>query len=71
MKLRNLFFVFTVFALLLSSCATGGQEAASETIKIAILAPLSGSVPTFGVSTRDGALMAIEEWNAKGGVLGK
>jgi len=71
MKLRNLFFVFTVFALLLSSCATGGQEAASETIKIAILAPLSGSVPTFGVSTRDGALLAIEEWNAKGGVLGK
>jgi len=28
-------------------------------------------VPTFGVSTRDGALLAIEEANAKGGVLGK
>jgi branched-chain amino acid transport system substrate-binding protein len=27
-------------------------------------------VPTFGVSTRDGALLAIDEWNAKGGVLG-
>jgi len=42
-----------------------------ETIKIAILAPLSGPVPTFGVMTRDGALLAIEEWNAKGGVLNK
>lgn len=42
-----------------------------ETIKVAILAPLSGPVPTFGVMTRDGALLAIEEWNAKGGVLGK
>jgi branched-chain amino acid transport system substrate-binding protein len=39
-------------------------------IKVAILAPLSGAVPTFGVSTRDGALLAIDEWNAKGGVLG-
>jgi branched-chain amino acid transport system substrate-binding protein len=40
-------------------------------LKVAILAPLSGPVPTFGVSTRDGALLAIEEWNAKGGVLKK
>ena len=46
--------------------AAGGEE-----VKVAILAPLSGPVPTFGVSTRDGALLAIEEWNAKGGVLGK
>ena len=40
-------------------------------IKVAILAPLSGPAPTFGISTRDGALMAIDEWNAKGGLLGK
>ena len=43
----------------------------ATTVKVAILAPLSGAVPTFGVSTRDGALMAIDEWNAKGGVLGQ
>ena len=42
-----------------------------EQVKIGVLAPLSGPVPTFGVMTRDGALLAIEEWNAKGGVLGK
>ncbi len=46
-------------------------EAAGGEIKVAILAPLSGPVPTFGVSTRDGALLAIEAWNAKGGVNGK
>ena len=40
-------------------------------LKLAVLAPLSGPVPTFGVTTRDGALMAIEEWNAKGGVNGQ
>lgn len=44
--------------------------AAGGELKVAILAPLSGPVPTFGVSTRDGALLAIEEWNAKGGVAG-
>jgi branched-chain amino acid transport system substrate-binding protein len=39
-------------------------------IKVAILAPLSGPAPSFGISTRDGALLAMNEWNARGGVLG-
>jgi len=63
----SIILVVAVFASLLGACspaASGGE------VKIAILAPLSGPVPTFGVSTRDGALLAIEEWNAKGGVLG-
>ncbi|HTP58648.1 MAG TPA: ABC transporter substrate-binding protein, partial [Spirochaetia bacterium] len=52
-------------AVALAGCG-GGPKA----LKIAILAPLSGPVPTFGVSTRDAALLAIDQWNAKGGVLG-
>jgi branched-chain amino acid transport system substrate-binding protein len=52
--------------MLLAACGGGG----GGELKIAILAPLSGAVPTFGEMTRDGALMAIEEWNANGGVLG-
>lgn len=67
MKSRLVLSLLLVVAVLLTAC----QTAAGGTIKIAILAPLSGSQPTFGISTRDGALMAIEEWNAKGGVLGK
>jgi branched-chain amino acid transport system substrate-binding protein len=39
-------------------------------IKVANLSPLSGPVPTFGTSTTNGFNMAVEEWNAKGGVLG-
>jgi len=46
-----------------------GCQQGPKTLKVAVLAPLSGPVPTFGVSTRDGALLAIDEWNAKGGVL--
>lgn len=50
--------------------AAEAAPATSGELKLAILAPLSGPVPTFGVSTKEGALMAIDEWNAKGGVLG-
>lgn len=69
MKTRVAIFALLIVALLVTACQPGA--ATSETIKIAILAPLSGPVPTFGVSTRDGALLAIEEANAKGGVLGR
>ena len=65
MKYR-VFAVAMLVAMLVAACA----PAAPKEIKIAILAPLSGPAPTFGVSTKEGALMAIEEWNAKGGVLG-
>ena len=51
--------------------AAAAPAAAGGDLKVAVLAPLSGPVPTFGVSTRDGALLAIDEWNAKGGVNGK
>jgi branched-chain amino acid transport system substrate-binding protein len=56
--------------------APAAEEAAPAaeeggTIKIASLDPLTGPVPTFGESTKNGFEMAVEEWNAKGGVIGK
>lgn len=67
MRTRFLWIPMLIVALVaLPACGGGG-----DTLKIAILAPLSGDVATFGESTRDGAMMAIEEWNADGGVLGK
>ncbi len=48
-----------------------GGQTTSEPIRVAILAPLSGDVATFGQSTRDGVLLAVEEWNARGGILGR
>ncbi len=74
--MRSVKFLYAIVALamILAACAPssggGGGAAQPKELKVAILAPLSGPVPTFGVSTRDGALMAIDEWNAKGGVLG-
>jgi len=63
------FLTLTAIALALMVAVIGCQQA-PKVMKIAVLAPLSGGQPSFGVSTRDGALLAISEWNAKGGVLG-
>jgi len=51
--------------------ATEAPAAATEPLKIAVLAPLSGSVPTFGTAMKNGIEIATEEWNAKGGILGR
>ena len=66
MRTFKIFSIVLLVAMLLGACSGGG----AKTLKVAILAPLSGPVPTFGVSTRDGALLAIKQWNANGGVLG-
>jgi len=67
MRTRAFLLVSLVVAMVaLSGCGGGGSA-----VKVAILAPLSGDVATFGESTRDGALLAIDEWNDKGGVMGK
>ena len=57
-----------IASFILPACGGG---AGGGTIKIGLLAPLSGQVPTFGISTQEGAEMAVKEWNDKGGVLGK
>lgn len=69
MKSRVLIVIslLAAFAMLFSACSTG----AANPVKVAILAPMSGQVATFGESTKNGAVMAIEEWNANGGLLGK
>jgi branched-chain amino acid transport system substrate-binding protein len=49
--------------------AAGGQ--ASDTVAIGAVFPLSGQVAFYGNESRDGILLAIEEINAAGGLLGK
>ena len=67
MRTRRVFVVALLLSVLvLSACQDGGNK-----VKVAILAPLSGDVATFGESTRDGVLLAVKEWNENGGVLDK
>jgi urea transport system substrate-binding protein len=51
--------------------ANGVSAQAADTIKVGILHSLSGTMAISETSLKDVALMAIDEINAKGGVLGK
>lgn len=63
---------------LFSSCNNSAGKAGSsdsattkETVKIGVLHSLSGTMAISEVSLRDAVQMAVDEINAKGGVLGK
>jgi len=59
-------FVAVALAGSFLACDKGAKE-----IKIGGVGPLTGEAATFGASTKNGYDMAVAEWNAKGGVLGK
>jgi branched-chain amino acid transport system substrate-binding protein len=48
-----------------------GSPAQAGNFRIGLLAPLSGAVPAYGISAKEGADLAVKEWNARGGLLGK
>jgi branched-chain amino acid transport system substrate-binding protein len=50
---------------------SGGGGATGGTIKIGEFASLTGKEATFGNSSHEGTLLAVEEVNAAGGVLGR
>lgn len=76
--------VLAVFSLVLAACGNNSNEPAATTsgtsnsgsvaegeIKVGILHSLSGTMAISEVSVRDAEIMAIDEINAAGGVLGK
>ena len=54
-------------ALALASMSVGAQQA----VNMPIVIELSGAGAVSGTNFRDGAVLAIEEINAKGGILGR
>jgi len=62
-----------MLATLLAGCggAKSGAEKKAETIKLGFLGAKTGSVANYGLPGEKGMKMAIDELNAKGGVLGK
>ncbi len=55
----------------LSGCSGGGSGEGANSVKVGILHSLTGTMAISEASLKDVELMAIEEINAKGGVLGK
>jgi len=60
-----------LLGLLLLTIAVGSSVRAEETVKIGVLHSLSGTMAISETSLRDVVLMAVDEINAGGGVLGK
>ncbi|MFG1696371.1 urea ABC transporter substrate-binding protein [Nonomuraea sp. NPDC049309] len=64
--------VSALLVLPLASCGSDSEPAASsDEIKVGILHSLSGTMAISEVTVRDAELLAIEEINKAGGVLGK
>jgi branched-chain amino acid transport system substrate-binding protein len=51
--------------------SSGSTAATGDTIKIGVVASLSGDQKPWGEDSKDGAQMAVEEFNAAGGFNGK
>ncbi len=64
-KILALVVVVTMVFAMVSVQGAGG------TIKLGTVLPISGAVSAYGTESRDAILMAVEEINAKGGILGK
>ncbi len=60
-----------VLAAVASFFAWGAEGLAAEPIRIGYIATLTGEGATWGQHEHDGALLAIKEINARGGVLGR
>jgi branched-chain amino acid transport system substrate-binding protein len=62
----------SVLTLGLAGCKpSGGDAAGPGAIKVGEYASLTGKEATFGNSSHEGTLLAVEEVNASGGVLGR
>lgn len=62
--------VLVLVLIFLTAAVTGcGTASGSRTqvVNLGVIAPLTGSAATFGVSSRNGVQMAVDEFNAAGG----
>jgi branched-chain amino acid transport system substrate-binding protein len=68
-KMKKILVLFV--AVLCATMAFAGGSRDGNTVNIGAIFPLSGPVAYYGNESRDGGLLAVEEINAAGGLLGK
>ena len=68
---RPLIAVLAATALIAGCSKSGGGGEQAATIKIGEFASLTGKEATFGTSSHEGTVLAIEELNAAGGAAGQ
>ncbi|MBA4419868.1 MAG: ethanolamine utilization protein EutJ [Anaerolinea sp.] len=58
--------LIVIFSMLLSAC--GGKAGQAETIKVGVVAELTGDIPAVGASCKNAAEMAVQQINDAGGL---
>src|SRR5262245_18825051 len=72
MKLRfGLLILGLLSALALVACGSAQEAASSNEIVIGEFGSLTGTAATFGISTKHGIEIAVDQVNKAGGLLGK
>lgn len=66
--MKKSFGILTILAIVIAGCGGGGRQ---DEILIGEFGSLTGTTATFGQSTHNGVMLAVEETNGAGGVLGK
>lgn len=68
-----LLIMFVLNLVLLTGCGQDSSQTAveSDEIKIGLIGPLTGDTATYGISTKNGVEVAIDEFNDDGGIDGK
>ncbi len=64
--MKRFWLIFLVFIILPGAC-----QKKEEVIKIGVAGPMTGDQAKMGTDFDKGVTLAVEEWNAKGGLLGK
>lgn len=71
MKVKFLFTLLLVAAIVLMATACAPKKAEEKPLKVGVLSPLSSNIAAYGQDQVNGVNMAVEEINAAGGLLGR
>lgn len=71
MNRRHTITIISLLFLFISVTLFTGCSKKEDTIKIGVAGPMTGDQSKMGLDMKNGADMAVKEWNQKGGVLGK
>jgi branched-chain amino acid transport system substrate-binding protein len=73
MRLTKLFVVSAVVLLsaAMAFAAGSGEATGGKTIKIGVAGAHSGDLASYGIPTIKAAELVVEDWNSRGGVLGR
>jgi branched-chain amino acid transport system substrate-binding protein len=71
--MKKIIVAVALLVILLTGCGSQvtGEVVKEDVIKIGFISPMTGSAATYGLPAAKAAIMAAEQINAEGGILGK